>query len=102
MGLPVPAKNSVSRKDRIVQNDVKGPRELLNGRALHIGWGAESGTLLFLPVQSPRGTGLTPGEETPFLSENKPLRRPPLVLVMESADFRKFNYATKLRRLNGP
>ena len=39
--------------------------------------------------------------ETPFLSENKPSRRLPLVPVMESTDFRKFEYGTELRRLNG-
>ena len=39
--------------------------------------------------------------ETPFLSENKPSRRAPLVPVMESADFRKFDCGTKRRRLNG-
>jgi hypothetical protein len=39
--------------------------------------------------------------ETPFLSENRPSRRPPLLPVMESTDFRKFKYGTALRRLNG-
>ena len=39
--------------------------------------------------------------ETPFLSENKPSRRLPLVPGMESTDFSKFDYGTKLRRLNG-
>src|SRR5215467_4724294 len=38
--------------------------------------------------------------ETPFLSENKPSRRSPLVPVRESADLRKFDYGTKLRSLN--
>ena len=38
---------------------------------------------------------------TPFLSENKPSRCAPLVPVMESVDFRKFDYAAKLRGLNG-
>jgi hypothetical protein len=37
----------------------------------------------------------------PFLFEDKPSRRAPLVPVMESTDFRKFDYETKLRRLNG-
>ena len=59
------------------------------------------GHCCFLPVQSPRGTGLTPGGERLFLSENKPSRRSPLVPVMESADLRKFDYGTKLRRLDG-
>jgi hypothetical protein len=39
--------------------------------------------------------------ETPFLSENKPSRRLPLVPVMESTDFRKLEYGTELRRLKG-
>ena len=39
--------------------------------------------------------------ETPFLSENRPSRRPPLLPVMESTDFRKFEYGTELQRLNG-
>ena len=39
--------------------------------------------------------------ETPFLSENKPSRRLPLVPVMESTDFRKSDNGTELRRLNG-
>src|SRR6516164_5236077 len=39
--------------------------------------------------------------ETPFLSENKALRRLPLVPVTESTDFRKFEYGTELQRLNG-
>ena len=38
--------------------------------------------------------------ETPFLSENKPSRRSPLVPVMESTDLRKFEYGTELARLN--
>jgi hypothetical protein len=39
--------------------------------------------------------------ETPFLSENKPSCRLPLVPMMESTDFRKFLYGTELWRLNG-
>jgi hypothetical protein len=35
------------------------------------------------------------------LSENKPSRRSPLVRMMESTDFRKFEYGTELPRLNG-
>ena len=34
---PVPAKNSISRKDPIVQEGIEGPRELLNGRMLRPG-----------------------------------------------------------------
>ena len=39
--------------------------------------------------------------ETPFLSENKPSRRLPLVPGMESTNFRKSDNGTELRRLNG-
>jgi len=37
----------------------------------------------------------------PFLCENKPSRRAPLVAVMEPTDFGKFDDGTKLRRLDG-
>jgi hypothetical protein len=39
--------------------------------------------------------------ETPFLFENKPSRRASLVPVMESSDFKNFDYGTKRWRLNG-
>ena len=32
----VPPKNSISRKDRIVQEGIEGPRELRNGRMLRL------------------------------------------------------------------
>ena len=99
---PVFAKNSIGHKDRIIHASVEGPRRLLNGRARStFDGGVQSGMLLFLRVQSPHGMGLTPVERDSFLSENKPSRRPPLVPVMESTDFRKFDYGTQLRRLNG-
>jgi hypothetical protein len=43
--LAVVAKNSIDHKERIIHAEsVEGPKDLLNGRPLHISWGAEPGT----------------------------------------------------------
>jgi len=61
---------------------------------------AESETPLFPLAQSLCGTGSTPGGATPFSVREQALTPRPLVPVRESTDFRKFDYGTKLRRLN--
>ncbi len=96
------AKNSIGHKERIIHASVEGARDLLYGRALHIGWWSGVGDTPVLTCAESSRNGIdSRWGETPFPSENKPSRRPPLVPVMESTDFKKFGYGTKLRRLNG-
>lgn len=99
--VPVPAKNSIDRKERPIHRGIKGSRDLLSGRGLQISWPCEleEGPVPSAP-ESSRISADSRSEHTPLESANDFSSRPPFIAVMQSTDLRQFNDRPQLRWLN--